>query len=79
MGRKRKENGNEKASGGQNRSPHVVLSVRLDEWLGEAYRRWLAAQRPEPSNKAVIQMILEDFLREKGYLPEVKIEHTDKS
>ncbi len=84
MGRKRKEKAEaaEAATGeanDQNRSPHRTMNVRLEPWLADAFDRWFATLRPKPTTKAAVVMIFEDFLREKGFISEITIEHSDKS
>lgn len=82
MGRKRKKEAVESTPAAEqkqppNRSEHRTLNVRLEPWLAQAFECWMDSLRPQPTLKSAVEMILEEFLRAKGFIPEVRINHTD--
>lgn len=42
---------------------------RVSDALGTALDRYLGSQRPSPSVASVVEVALEDFLKEKGFWP----------
>ena len=45
----------------------VGLGVYIDPALAAAFSRYIAESRPRTNKTAIVEMLLEEFLREKGY------------
>ena len=46
------------------------LQLYIPEGLMDAFDAYLEAARPRPTKTAIVVMLLEDFLRQQGALPE---------
>jgi hypothetical protein len=65
MAKKKSKSGGEKP----NRSPSYTVFARIPPELGEAFEAYISSLRPKPTATAVLQVCIEEFLKEKGFWP----------
>jgi hypothetical protein len=53
----------------EGRKTTYTVYAQIDERLGKTLEKWLTGSRPKPSLKAVIEMLVEDFLIKEGVWP----------
>jgi hypothetical protein len=52
-----------------NRSPSRVVFARISPALGEALDRYIDSLRPRPTMTSVLEVMVEDYLKSKGFWP----------
>ena len=74
MGKKKGKTGGEKPDAASeprkpNRYPSRTVYARLSPALGAALDAFIASLRPEPTLASVLEMFIEDGLKQKGFWP----------
>jgi hypothetical protein len=52
-----------------NRTPNYTVFARISPELGEAFDAYVNSLRPKPTATSVLQVCIEEFLKEKGFWP----------